>query len=84
MVLGTVLGRSRASPDHLIRDFTNVRGYSSAYMHSRVIIARLVLEFDMTLAPESVDWRENCKGYDIVLRSPLYVKLWPLQKNDDW
>lgn len=83
MVPETVLDRSRASPHQLIQDFTNLLGYSSAYMHSKVIIARLVLEFDMALAPESVDWPEECKGYDIVLRSPLYVKLWPLQKKGD-
>ena len=54
---------------------------STAYMHSKIIIARIVLDFDIALEPRSIDWPYKCKAFDLVDRDPLYVKLSPRRKS---
>ncbi|KAJ5601665.1 hypothetical protein N7510_011199 [Penicillium lagena] len=59
----------------------NCAGKNTAYMHSKMIIARLVSEFDIALAPVCLDWPQRCKGYDTVEKPPLYVKLYSRQNG---
>ncbi|KAJ5084713.1 hypothetical protein NUU61_009292 [Penicillium alfredii] len=55
----------------------NCAGQNAAYMHSKIIIARLVSEFDISLDPTCLDWPQRCKSYDTVEKPPLYLKLFP-------
>lgn len=47
----------------------------------RLIIARLIFEFDMELADKSRDWLENARVYTIWSKQPLYVRLTPAKRG---
>ena len=80
MVLEIALDRSE-TPTPLHQEALLTILISTAYMHSKIIIARIVLDFDITLGPKSMDWPHKCKAFDLVDRNPLYVKLSPRRKN---
>lgn len=46
----------------------------------RLILARMVFEFDMELSERSKHWKENAMGYTIWAKQPLYVRLTPAKR----
>lgn len=51
--------------------------YSLAYAEMRLILAQVLWNFDMELAPESDNWA-NQKIFSLWQKGPLYVKLTPV------
>ena len=52
---------------------------SMAYHEMRLILAKLVWNFDLTLCPESQQWLDQ-KTYIMWDKGPLYVQLRPSQR----
>lgn len=50
---------------------------SLAYIEMRIILARVLWNFDLKLANESRDWLRRQKIYLLWEKSPLYVYLTP-------
>lgn len=50
---------------------------SLAYIEMRIILARVLWNFDLRLADESKDWLSRQKIYLLWEKSPLYVYLTP-------
>lgn len=48
---------------------------SLAYAEMRLILARIIFEFDLTLADESKDWLKNATAFTTWRKIPLYVYL---------
>ncbi|CAJ2511464.1 Uu.00g070890.m01.CDS01 [Anthostomella pinea] len=57
----------------------NCIGRNLAYAEMRLILARIVYDFDLTLADDSKDWIERQKTYALWDRIPLNVYLTPAQ-----
>ncbi|KAI2610886.1 cytochrome P450 [Hypoxylon fragiforme] len=57
----------------------NCIGRNLAYAEMRMIMARIVYDFDMKLADESQRWIERQKSYALWDRIPLYVHLTPVR-----
>ncbi|RDW60756.1 hypothetical protein BP6252_12139 [Coleophoma cylindrospora] len=55
----------------------NCIGRNLAYAEMRVIIARLIWNFDMELSQESMNWMESLKIFGLWEKLPLMVKLTP-------
>ncbi|ETS84606.1 hypothetical protein PFICI_02631 [Pestalotiopsis fici W106-1] len=55
----------------------NCIGKNLAYVEMRIIMARLIWNFDMFLAEESCDWLEKEEVYTLWHKGPLYVKMKP-------
>jgi averantin hydroxylase len=53
----------------------NCIGRNLAYAEMRLILARVLYEFDMELDERSVDWIRGQKAFVLWEKSPLYVKL---------
>lgn len=47
----------------------------------RLIIARIIYEFDLELLAESNDWLGQSKAYTVWLKAPLYVRLTPVKRD---
>lgn len=47
-------------------------------METRVILAKLIYNFDVELMPESSEWLTNQKNYIAWHKPPLIVKLTPV------
>lgn len=58
----------------------NCIGRNLAYAEMRTIMARLVFNFDLTLAPESKNWLDQ-KIYNLWQKPPLMVHLTPRGQN---
>ncbi|KAI0444175.1 putative cytochrome P450 monooxygenase [Xylaria telfairii] len=58
----------------------NCIGRNLAYIEMRLILTRLLLEFDLELLPESRGW-ENQLVFAIGVKPPLMVKLHPVRKS---
>ncbi|KAL7624516.1 hypothetical protein AAE478_006081 [Parahypoxylon ruwenzoriense] len=56
----------------------NCIGLTMGRMETRVILARLIYNFDIELMPESSSWLENQKNYVAWDKPPLMVKLTPV------
>lgn len=56
-------------------------GRSLAYMEAKVTLSRVILDFDMELMPESLDWSKQ-KVYLLWEKRPLYVKLTDVTKGE--
>ncbi|KAF4552064.1 Cytochrome P450-like protein 69 [Elsinoe fawcettii] len=56
----------------------NCLGKNLAYAEMRVILAKMVLNFDMELQPESEDWIEGMQCRTLWVKAPLKVKLTPV------
>jgi hypothetical protein len=54
---------------------------SLAYMEMRIILARVIWNFDMTLADESQDWHARQKVYIMWDKGPLIVHLQPVARG---
>lgn len=54
---------------------------SLAYMEMKVIIARLIWNFNISLAPESNSWMENQKVFNLWEKGPLIIQLEPALHN---
>ncbi|KAI5863432.1 putative cytochrome P450 [Durotheca rogersii] len=59
----------------------NCIGRNLAYAEMRVILARLVYDFDMKLSEESTDWIKRQKVFALWDRIPLYVSLTPVRRE---
>lgn len=49
--------------------------YSLAYAEMRLIMARVLFEFDLELHPDSRDWAERQKEYILWEKLPLKIRL---------
>lgn len=58
----------------------NCIGRNLAYAEMRLILARIVYDFDLRLADDSRNWVERQKAYTLWDRIPLNVYLTPVQK----
>lgn len=54
---------------------------SLAYIEMRLILARLLWNFDMTLADDSKDWIDKQKIYLLWEKGPLNVHLTPRSRE---
>ncbi|KAF5002153.1 hypothetical protein FDECE_10715 [Fusarium decemcellulare] len=59
----------------------NCLGRNLAYVEMRVILARLIWNFDLILEPESNNWLDKQKVYILWDKGPLMVKLKPVVRN---
>ncbi|KAI0181453.1 putative cytochrome P450 [Hypoxylon sp. FL1284] len=58
----------------------NCIGRNLAYAEMRLILARIVYDFDMKLSDESQKWIERQKSFALWDRIPLYVYLTPVKR----
>ncbi|KAI1153499.1 cytochrome P450 [Nemania diffusa] len=56
----------------------NCIGRNLAYAEMRLILARLIYNFDMSLADESRDWLEGQKAFNVWDKPALYVHMKPV------
>lgn len=56
---------------------------SLAYIEMRIILARVLWNFDLRLADESKDWLSRQKIYLLWEKSPLYVYLTPRSHGEE-
>jgi hypothetical protein len=54
---------------------------SLAYAEMRLILARIIFEFDLRLADESKDWLRNASAFTTWRKMPLYVYLTPVGRG---
>ncbi|RSM03265.1 hypothetical protein CDV31_010541 [Fusarium ambrosium] len=54
-------------------------GRNLAYVEMKVILSRVVWNFDLTLDPECSQWMESQKVYNVWAKGPLMVKLEPVK-----
>ncbi len=59
----------------------NCIGLHLAYAEMRIILARLIWNFDMELCVESKNWVDGMKVFMIYQRAPLMVKLTPVRRE---
>jgi aspirochlorine biosynthesis cytochrome P450 monooxygenase len=59
----------------------NCIGMNLAYMEMRIILARLLWNFNMELCEESNNWADGVKVFMIYQRQPLLVKLTPVVRG---
>ncbi|KAJ5726555.1 cytochrome P450 monooxygenase [Penicillium malachiteum] len=67
------LGRKMKIADFILTD-------SLAYAEMRMILARIIYNFDMSLVEESKGWMERQKIYSFWQKGQLYVRLTPVRK----
>ena len=53
---------------------------SLAYAETRLVLARIVFEFDMQLADDSKNWIDRQRNYPLWDRVPLNVYLTPVSR----
>ncbi|KAK7193795.1 Versicolorin B desaturase 4 [Paraphaeosphaeria sporulosa] len=58
---------------------TTMSGATLALVETRLIMARLLFEFDVTLMPESGGWSDQ-RSYAVWEKPPLMAKLRPVQR----
>ncbi|KAL2021769.1 hypothetical protein VTK56DRAFT_6712 [Thermocarpiscus australiensis] len=59
----------------------NCVGKNLAYAEMRLILARIVYDFDLSLADESKDWLQRSRVYTVWEKTPLYVYLTPVKRE---
>ncbi|PON25277.1 cytochrome P450 [Trichoderma gamsii] len=59
----------------------NCIGKNLAYAEMRLILAKLIWNFDIEIAEESIDWDKKCGCYILYEKGPLYVYLKPRKNN---
>ena len=74
--LELVSARSEFPSDYNTCDF--LTWSSLAYLEMRTIIAKLVFSFDLTLAPESSNWMQGQRVFDVWEKPALNVYLKPV------
>ncbi|KAK4186710.1 cytochrome P450 [Podospora australis] len=60
----------------------NCIGRNLAYVEMRLVLARIIYDFDLALAERSKGWLENLKVYTIWQRVPLYIHLTPVNRGE--
>lgn len=55
---------------------------SLAYTEMRLVLARVIFNFDLRLADDSRGWIERQKVYNMWQRAPLNVYLTPVVRNE--
>lgn len=76
------LGRKCVARTKFIHLYTMLTFYHSlAYVEMRVILARIIWNFDMSLAEQSQDWLERQKVYIFWDKGPLIVNLTPVARS---
>ena len=73
-VLGTVLDESKFSPYLLSLLFAHVNFTSLAYVEMRIILARMVFNFDMELDQPEKDWADQ-ECYVLWNKPKLMIRL---------
>lgn len=53
---------------------------SLAYAEMRVVMARMVFEFDMELSERSKNWLKEAKVYTIWKKTELFLRLTPVKR----
>ncbi len=53
---------------------------SLAYAEMRLILAKIIYNFDMSIAEESKDWLENQEVYNVWVKPPLMVRFTPAKR----
>lgn len=53
-------------------------GRSLAYAEMRIVLARVLFEFDLELMESSTSWLENLKNFTLWMKDPLMVRLKPV------
>jgi cytochrome P450 len=61
----------------------NCIGQNLAYAEVRVVLARILWNFDIELCEESQDWMERLEIYMLWKKQPLMVKLTPVNRSVD-
>ena len=56
-------------------------GRNLAYAEMRVIIARVLFEFDLELMESSKSWLEDLKNFTLWQKDPLMMRLKPVVKG---
>jgi cytochrome P450 len=56
----------------------NCIGLNLAYAEMKVILARILWNFDIALCEESRDWMDRLKVYTLWMKEPMMVKLTPV------
>lgn len=51
--------------------------HSLAYAEMRLIMARLIWNYDIELLDESIGWDKRCEVYIVYNKGPLYIRLKP-------
>ncbi|TGJ86836.1 hypothetical protein E0Z10_g1936 [Xylaria hypoxylon] len=59
----------------------NCIGRNLAYAEMRIILARVIFDFDLKIADESKDWIEKQKAFVLWARIPLKAYLKPVREN---
>ena len=59
----------------------NCIGLNLAYAEMKVILARILWNFDFALCKESQDWMDRLKVYTLWMRKPMMVKLTPVVRG---
>lgn len=54
--------------------------YSLAYAEMRLVLVRVLWNFDLKLDPESVNWTDQ-KTYFLWEKKPLKVQLFPIRRK---
>ena len=53
------------------------KNYSLAYIEMRIILARLIWNFDMSIVDDSRDWMSKQRIYNLWEKGPLNIYLKP-------
>lgn len=84
LALATVLGRSKSNQPWIIFCFLLTRWLclpcfyiSLAYAEMRLILARIIWNFDLSLADRDEKWMDNNEVYTLWEKAPLMVYLSP-------
>ncbi|KAM0280066.1 hypothetical protein ACHAQH_004262 [Verticillium albo-atrum] len=59
----------------------NCIGRNLAYAEMRLILARVLFDFDIELGPQSVGWLETQRAYSLWDKPPLAIKLTPVVRQ---
>lgn len=50
---------------------------SLAYVEMRLVLARMLFNFDISLSDDSREWMENQKAYNMWSKPPMHIHLTP-------
>lgn len=70
--------RDTFQPFHL--GTRNCLGRNLAYIEMRIILARVLWNFDIKIDQESVDWMRKQRIYNLWEKGPLYAYLTPVER----
>ncbi|KAK4233267.1 Isotrichodermin C-15 hydroxylase [Achaetomium macrosporum] len=90
--LDSELGEGRMDEENAVRDHLeamqafsvgprNCIGRNLAYAEMRLILARIIYDFDLRLADECKHWLQRGRVYTVWRKPPLYVYLTPVKRE---